>query len=118
MKFKIALLAVLVLGITFSTITFARSSGNEVTIVNKTGRDIEALYISPVTRDDWEEFYLPDDVIYSGDSTRIYVEFRRGVKYWDIRCEYTNDMEDTWYGVDLYDSDIVILRRNGNFEDY
>ena len=116
MKSKFMLLAVVILGIAFSTVAFARSSGNEVTIVNKTGRDIEALYISPVTRNDWERYYSPySDVFYNGDSMDIYIGNRRNVQYWDIRCEYTNGREDIWYGVDLYNSDTVILRRNGDF---
>ena len=114
MKFKVSIIAALVLSLIFSTAALARSSGNYVEILNKTGRDIEELYISPMTRDDWEEYFLSDE-LESGDSTRIRVDYVRGVKYFDIRCKYTNGKSETWYGVDLYNSDVVILRRGGEY---
>ena len=109
MKFKISLIAALIFSVIFSTAAFAAS----VTLINRTGRDIEALYISPVARNQWERYYSEGEYFESDDSMRVHVESRRGVNYWDIRCRYANGKTDTWYGVDL--SGTVILRRNGNF---
>ena len=109
MKFKISLIAALILSVAFSTVTFAASA----TIINRTGRDIEALYISPVASNQWERYYSDTEYFESDDSMRVHVESRRGVDYWDIRCRYTNGRTDTWYGVDL--TGTVILRRNGDF---
>lgn len=113
MKYKISLIAVLMVSLLFSAVTFARSSSSaRCTIINKTGYDIEEIYISPVARDQWTRCrgYLDN-----GESMKIDLPNRSNSNTYDIRCEYTNGREDTWYGVELYDSAVVSLKRNGDF---
>ena len=109
MKLKISLIAALIFSVLFSTAAFAR--GNEVEIINRTGMDIRALYISPVARDQWTRCA---GSISRGDSEDIYVN-SGSTKYFDIRCTYRNGDEDIWYGVDLYNSSTVTLGREGHF---
>ena len=109
MKFKISLIAALIFSVVFSTAAFAAS----VTLVNRTGRDIEALYISPVTRNQWQRYYSDYDYFEDGDSIRIHVDSDSRSGFWDIRCMYANGRADMWYGVELYGT--VILRRDGEF---
>lgn len=109
MKFKLSLIAALILSVAFSTVTFAASA----TIINRTGRDIEALYISPITRNHWERYYSDYDYFEDGDSIRIHVDSDSRTRFWDIRCMYSNGRADMWYGVELYGT--VILRRDGEF---
>lgn len=110
MNFKFSLIAALIFSVAISAVALA---ANSVTLVNKTGRDIEAIYISPVAEDEWERYYGGNDDFENGDSMRISVS--SGSKFCDIRCKYTNGQKDTWYGVDMT-SKKVILKRNGNFE--
>ena len=112
MKYKISLIAVLMISLIFSAVTFARSSSGRCTVINKTGYDIEEIYISPVARDQWERCgsYLD-----KGDSMRIDLPRNSNSNYYDIHCEYSNGRDDTWYGVELYDSAVVTLKRNGDF---
>ena len=107
MKFKISLIAALILSLAISTVAFAARSA---TLINRTGRDIEAIYVSPVAEDEWERYYGDDD-FEDGDSIRIYVSSSE--RFWDIRCRYTNGRTETWYGVEL--SGTVTLRRGGEF---
>ena len=107
MKFKISLIAALILSLAISTVAFAARSA---TLINRTGRDIEAIYVSPVAEDEWERYYGDDD-FEDGDSIRIYVSSSE--RFWDIRCRYTNGRTETWYGVEL--SGTVTLRRDGQF---
>ena len=107
MKFKISLIAALILSLAISTVAFAARSA---TLINRTGRDIEAIYVSPVAEDEWERYYGDDD-FEDGDSIRIYVSSSE--RFWDIRCRYTNGRTETWYGVELSGS--VTLRRDGQF---
>ena len=107
MKFKISLIAALIFSVVFSTAAFAARSA---TLINRTGRDIEAIYVSPVAEDEWERYYGDDD-FEDGDSIRIYVSSSE--RFWDIRCRYTNGRTETWYGVEL--SGTVTLRRDGEF---
>lgn len=113
MKFKISLIAAIILSLAFSAVTFAAS--RNVTVQNKTGRDIKAIYISPVAEDDWERCRISDDIIFDGESEVVYFRTQRHVDYWDVRCVYLNGRTEIWYGVDLEDGDILVLRRNGRF---
>lgn len=119
MKSKISLIALLVVSVLFSaTVAFARSSGGaRATIINRTGYSIEALYISPVTRNQWESCFSSYFIMDDGDSVVVELPRHANSHYFDIRCEYTNGREDVWYGVELQDSDFVSIMRNGRFND-
>ena len=112
MKFKISIIVVFFLSLLFSTVTFARSYNvMDFTLVNRTGLNIKALYISPMSRNQWERYYSPyGNIIYDGDSIDLYIDVRRDVRYFDIRCTYTNGKTSVWYGVDIYRSGRVVLR--------
>jgi len=46
-----------------------------VTVVNNTGYTCFYLFLSPVTSDNWEEDVLGDDILESGQSIRVRLEF-------------------------------------------
>lgn len=116
MKFKISLAVLLVMGVLFSTVTFARSHFDSFLVVNRTGRDIKAIYISPTAADDWERYYAPfGEIIEDGDSADIDFDGDRSNPFWDIRCVFTNGRSDIFYGVEIYDGARITLRRDGDF---
>lgn len=114
MKLKISIIAVFVLSLIFSTVTFARSYGGmDFTLRNRTGYDIAAVYISPSTRNHWERYYSPyGNIIYDGESTDLYIEIRRDVRYFDIRCTYTNGRSEVFYGEDIYSGHVTLGNRH------
>lgn len=111
MKQKISLIALLVVSLLFSTVAFARSSGGaRATLINRTGYDIEYLYICPAGTEEWERCRGSFD---DGDSIRVELPRHRNLNSFDIRCEYSNGREDMWYSIELYGSDRVTLLKNG-----
>jgi len=46
-----------------------------ITVVNNTGYTCYYLYLSPVTTDDWEEELLGDDILPSGQSVKVRLEY-------------------------------------------
>ena len=56
-------------------------------LVNSTGVDIHALYITPSTSKDWQDDILGRDTLPDGERTEI--KFERGEKapLWDMRIE-------------------------------
>lgn len=110
MKLKISLIAALIVSFLFTTAAFARSSSIE--IVNKTGSDIRALYISPVASNSWQRYA---GSIRNNDDEDININVSSDNDIFDIRCTYRNGDEDVWYGVDLYNCNKVILRSDGQF---
>lgn len=115
MKYKFSLIALLVVSVLFSsTVAFARSSGGaRATLINRTGYDIEDLYICPAGSEDWE--LCARRTIYDDDSVDVELPRHRHSNYFDIRCEYTNGRTDMWYSIELESSEVVVLLRNGNF---
>ena len=110
MKLKISLIAALIVSFLFTTAAFARSS--EIEIVNKTGNDIRALYISPVASNRWQRYA---GSIRNNDDEDIRIDVSSSNDIFDIRCTYRNGDEDVWYGVDLYNCSKVTLRSDGQF---
>jgi len=46
-----------------------------ITVVNRTGYTCFYLYLSPVTNDNWEEDVLGDEILESGQSVGVRLEF-------------------------------------------
>ncbi len=56
----------------------AAEARQNFTLVNKTGYDIEKVFVSPSKSDDWEEDVLGKDTLDDGDSWEI--KFHRATK--------------------------------------
>jgi hypothetical protein len=80
----------------------AAEARQDFTLVNKTGYDISAVYVSPAKSSDWEEDVLGKDTLDDGDSWNI--KFHRATKTckWDLKVVYLDDdSEAIWGGIDL-----------------
>ncbi|MGU3496040.1 hypothetical protein ACLBXM_18520 [Xanthobacteraceae bacterium A53D] len=93
----------------------ASEGKQDFTLVNKTGYDIEEVYVSPSRADDWEEDVLGKDVLEDGDSWHI--RFTRAAKpcKWDLKVVYSDDGSSAiWYGIDLCSVSKITIRYNRN----
>lgn len=72
----------------------------DITVVNKSGKPITELYISPADSDDWEEDVLGVDVLAEGESVKISFS-----GYKDTQCSFDilarNAAGDEWLLTDL-----------------
>lgn len=74
----------------------------DFTLVNKTGYDIEKVYVSPTKSDDWEEDVLGQSVLQNGQ--KVHITFNRSNKScnWDLMVVYSDDNSKvSWSGFDL-----------------
>ena len=116
MKFKVSLAILLTLGILFSTVTFARTHFESFVIVNRTGKDIKAIYLSPNDANKWKRYYAPyGEIIENGDSADIDFDGDSRVRFWDLRCTFTNGRSETYDSVEIFDGVRITLRRDGDF---
>jgi hypothetical protein len=97
----------------------ARADKRDVTFVNRTGKEIDSLYISPVGVDHWEDDVLGGDVL--GDGQTLVVEFEG---YSDGECAFdilaASEDGDAWLlpGVDLcMVGEIVITAKDKTAKD-
>lgn len=80
----------------------AAEAKQDFTLVNKTGYEIEKVFVSPGKSGDWEEDVLGKDTLDDGESVNI--RFKRASKtcIWDLKVVYSVDSSKAvWYDIDL-----------------
>ena len=79
----------------------SQSAAQDFTLVNKTGVEIHAVYISPHDGDDWEEDILGRDTLPEGETVDI--KFTRGetAENWDLRIEDSKGNAIEWENLNL-----------------
>ena len=73
----------------------AFAGAQDFVLVNKTGVEINAVYVSPSKSNDWEEDILGDDVLENGQNVRINIDDGSGACIYDFKAEFTNGQELT-----------------------
>ncbi|MDO9441390.1 MAG: hypothetical protein Q7T73_10915 [Beijerinckiaceae bacterium] len=82
-------------------------------LVNKTGYDISAVYVSPAKTDDWEDDVLGEDELEDGDETLIRFGRREKSCMWDLKVVYSEDDSSAyWKGIDLCKVSTITIRYN------
>jgi hypothetical protein len=91
----------------------AQDAKQDFTLVNRTGYEISAVYVSPSKSDDWQEDVLGEDTLDDGESVNIH--FTRAVKTckWDLKVVYEeDDSSAVWSNIDLCSVSKVTIRYN------
>ncbi len=89
----------------------AAEAKQDFTLVNKTGYDIDKVFVSPNKSGDWEEDVLGKDTLGDGDSWEI--KFHRAAKTckWDLKVVYADDDSSAvWYDIDLCSVEKITIR--------
>ena len=73
----------------------------DFTLVNSTGVEINALYVSPHDADDWEEDILGRDTLPAGQSVDIKFDRDEQAAMWDLRVEDSQGNSIVWENLDL-----------------
>src|SRR5215204_7365247 len=81
------LLAVLFVAGALCLAAAAEASAQDFTVVNKTGFEIHALYMTPHNAKDWGENILGVDSLAQNDSVDIVFSRKEKARLWDLRVE-------------------------------
>jgi hypothetical protein len=81
----------------------------DFTLVNYTGVEIEALFVSPHTTNEWEEDVLGVDTLPSGKSVLIRFPDNETAEYWDLRVEDDEGTYIYWRKLNLSEISVVKL---------
>ncbi len=87
----------------------ATQGAQDFTLVNATGVEIHALYISPHETDDWEEDVLGRDTLPSGESVEIKFSREEKAAMWDLRVEDKDGNAIVWENLNLLEISKVTL---------
>jgi hypothetical protein len=78
-----------------------QSAAQDFALVNKTGVEIHAVYISPHDGDDWEEDILGRDTLPNGESVDIKFNRDETAENWDLRIEDSKGNAIEWENLNL-----------------
>ncbi|CAA6604020.1 conserved exported hypothetical protein [Rhodospirillaceae bacterium LM-1] len=91
----------------------AQEGKQDFTLVNKTGYELNAVYVSPNKADDWGDDIMGQDTL--GDGKAVDIVFDRGAKTckWDLMVEYSDDDSSAvWSNIDLCTVNKITIRYN------
>jgi hypothetical protein len=115
-QIKKSLLAiVLTFGILSAAAIAANAQGRQdFVVVNNTGVEIHALYVTPHSSKQWGEDILGVDTLEAGDSLEIVFSPKERAKYWDIRVEDADGNYIEWGKLNLLEiSKVTLYYKNG-----
>jgi hypothetical protein len=78
-----------------------QGAAQDFSLVNKTGVEIHAVYISPHDGDDWEEDILGRDTLPNGESVDIKFQRTETAENWDLRIEDSKGNAIEWENLNL-----------------
>src|SRR5262249_20190900 len=86
----------------------------DFTLVNKTGVEIDKLFISPHSSNDWEEDILGRDTLPDGETVDIKFHRTEKAAMWDMRIEDSKGNGIEWENLNLLQiSKVTLYYENG-----
>jgi hypothetical protein len=93
----------------------AQQARQDFMLVNRTGYELQEVYVSPTKADEWEEDVLGQDTL--EDGARVTIRFKRSTTTcrWDLKVVYTvDDSTAVWRNINLCAVERVTIRYNRN----
>lgn len=80
----------------------AQDAKQDFKLINATGYELNALYISPSKSDDWGDDVLGQDVLSDGQSVNVHFSPKVRTCKWDLKVTYSDDNSSAvWNDIDL-----------------
>ena len=108
LRIKIAL-ALATVAMFITATAFARTGKQDFILHNQTGVEINSLYVSPHSTDDWEDDVLGEDTLANGDSVKITFDDRDKHVHWDLKVTDKQGNSLEWYDLNLIEIEEVTL---------
>jgi hypothetical protein len=97
-----------------SAITAKAQGAQDFLLINKTGVEINALYITPHNADDWGDDILGADTLAADESLEITFSPRERAQLWDLRVEDEDGAYIEWTRLNLIQiSSVTLYYKNG-----
>ena len=93
----------------FSAIAINAQSAQDFTLVNQTGVEIYALYITPHNAGEWGDDILGVDTLAIGKTLDITFSRKEKAKFWDLRIEDEEGNFIEWESLNLLQIDTLTL---------
>lgn len=88
----------------------AQNAKQDFTLVNRTGYELKALFVSPSKADSWEEDILGQDVLEDGKAVNVHFNPKAETCKWDLKVIYTDDDSSAiWQSINLCEVDKITI---------
>jgi hypothetical protein len=96
------LFAAVILVLAFVAPAGAQEAKQDFKLVNKTGYELKAIYVSPAKSDDWGDDIMGDQVVGDGMTVNVHFSPKVHTCKWDLKVTYTDDDSNAvWGDIDL-----------------
>ena len=103
-----AALAASVVAVTAPAI--ADDAKQDFRLVNRTGYELKALFVSPSKFESWGDDVLGQDVLEDGKLANIHFSPKAQTCKWDLKVVYTDDDSNAiWQGINLCEVDKITI---------
>ena len=108
------LLALSAVCLLLAATAFGFQGRQDFTLHNETGVEIQELYVSSHSSDNWEEDVLGQDTLPSGESVTIHFSPKEKVKLWDLKVVDKEGNSIEWESLNLLEiSEVTLHYKNG-----
>jgi len=107
MRFGTFLVCILTLAISMASAAMAGDA--DFTLRNKTGYQIDEVYVSSSASKNWGKDIMGKDSLDDGEHVKIVFPRRSDACIFDIKVKYEDGDEAEWGGVDLCKYDVITL---------
>lgn len=108
LRIKIAL-ALATVAMFITATAFARSGKQDFILHNQTGVEVNSVYVSPHSTNDWEDDVLGEDTLPNGESVKITFDDRDKHVHWDLKVTDKDGNSLEWYDLNLVEISEVTL---------
>ena len=110
---KTLLVAVFAAALAFAAPAGAQEAKQDFRLVNKTGYELKALYVSPSKSDDWEEDVLGQDTLSDGQAVNVHFSPKTKTCKFDLKVTYSDDDSSAvWHDIDLCAVEKITIKYN------
>ncbi len=87
----------------------ALAGNQDFSLLNRTGYQIDEVYVSRATSRNWGEDVMGKDALEDGHSVKITFTAPASACSWDMKVKYNDGDEATWKGLNLCNTNKVTL---------
>ena len=89
--------------------SFAAEGDLDFTLVNKTGKILDQVYVGPTTSEEWGSDIMGKDVVGEDESVRITFHPKATAKHWDLKIVFQDGSSSVWTNFDLTTIDEITV---------
>jgi len=90
-----------------------RAGNQDFVLINKTGYDIDEVYLAPSHQKTWGDDVMEEDTLDNGQRVTIKFSHKEKDCIWDMNIVFSDGEEAIWEGFDLCKISEITLRYEG-----